>query len=511
MNFIWNKSQLKKELHPLILPWCIAVIAGGLIGLRPLLEGSGVGDLLTGLAINGFFAALALLATITFGSELHERTLTLLLSHPTSRSRLWSQKMTVLSLGILTAALAEAALLIGISNWNWYHGNEVRDVVRDLLGDDRLALGGIFLLATACSCTFWTLVAGSTIGGLVFTVSGQFILALAAAFAVARFKGRDELFQDDTQTIPTVIVAGLIYSVVFLYLGRWKFLRLEVRARGVRQGGGVAGGTSWSAAWSRLLVSRPTSRIMNLIRKEVRLQKPVFQLAGAFIVCWLAVLILQKLQPSQNITYWFDILTCLYAPITCLLIGCISLGEEKLLGTTAAQLVLPFPASLLWLIKLLVCAVAAAVLGLALPLLLFWTTGMLVNLSASGLMNHNDNGIQVLAILSGLMFLLGYWAVSLSPNTVRAALVAIAGVILLPACAALGMYYAQMCFGLPHRETQSPAFALSASAAAAITLMLGQSLIRFRSSEEHQGKLVFYSAMLVGLILLVSFWATCVG
>jgi len=510
MNFIWNKSQLKKELHPLILPWCIAVIAGGLIGLRPLLEGSGVGDLLTGLAVNGFFAALALLAAVTFGSELHERTLTLLLSQPTSRSELWSQKMILLSLGILTAALAEAALLIAISNW--YHGDELRNVVRDLLGDDRLALGGIFLLATACSCTFWTLVAGSTIGGLVFTVSGQFVLALAAAFAVARFKGRDELFQDDTQTVPTLIVAGLIYSVVFLYLGRWKFLRLEVRARGVGQGGGVAGGTSWSAAWSRLLASRPTGRITNLIRKEVRLQKPVFQLAGAFIVCWLAVLILQKLQPSQNITYWFDILTCLYAPITCLLIGCISLGEEKLLGTTAAQLVLPFPASLLWLIKLLVCAVAAAVLGLALPLLLFWTTGMLVNLSASGLMNHNDNGLAALAIISGLMFLLGYWAITLSTNTVRAALVAVVGMIILPACAALGMNFAQMGYAPPsHSGPQSGAMVLSVTAAAAITLMLGQSLIRFRNSEEHQGKLVFYSAILVGLILFVSFWATCVG
>jgi hypothetical protein len=508
MNFIWNKSQLKKELHPLILPWCIAVIAGGLIGLRPLIEGSGLEGLLVLLAVQGFVGGLALLAAVAFGSELHERTLTLLLSHPTSRSRLWSQKMILLSLGILTAALAEAALLIGISNWNWYHGNEVRNVVRDLLGDDRLALGGIFLLATACSCTFWTLVAGSTIGGLVFTVSGQFVLALAAAFAVARFKGQDELFQD-AQVVPTLIVAGLIYSVVFLYLGRWKFLRLEVRARGVGQGGGVAGG--WSASWSRLLVSQPTGRILNLIRKEVRLQKPIFQLAGAFIVCWLAVLLLQWLRPSQDIKYLFDVLTCLYAPITCLLVGCLSLGEEKLLGMTAAQLVLPFPSWRQWLIKLAVCAATAAALGLALPILMFWATGTVVNLNASGLMNHNDNGLAALAIISGLMFLLGYWAITLTTNTVRAALVAIAGMIILPACATLGMYYAQMCLGLPHREPQSPAFALSVTTAAAITLMLGQSLIRFRKSEEHQGKLVFYSAILVGLILFVSFWATCVG
>jgi len=273
----------------------------------------------------------------------------------------------------------------------------------------------------------------------------------------------------------------------------------------------IASGMGWRASWSGLLVSQPTSRIRNLARKEVRLQKPVFQLTGAFIVCWLAVLILQKLQPSQNITYWFDILTCLYAPITCLLIGCISLGEEKLLGTTAAQLVLPFPSWLQWLIKLAVCAATAGALGLALPIVMFWATGTVVNLNASGLMNHNDNGLAALAIISGLMFLLGYWAITLATNTVRAALVAIAGVILLPACAALGMYYAQMCFGFPRRETQSPAFALSVTAAVAITLMLGQSLIRFRNSEEHRGKLVFYSAILVGLILFVSFWATCVG
>jgi ABC-type transport system involved in multi-copper enzyme maturation permease subunit len=523
MTFIQKHPRTVKELRPLLLPWIVAVFAGSLIALKPLFEGGGLGDLLPGIASYGFFGGLALIAVLSFGTELHERTLPLLLTQPFSRSRLWNQKMLTLTAAILTAAFLEAALLTVIAGW--YPGNEVLDAVRAALGNDERFLAGAFLLATVCSAGFWTLVAGSTLGGLVFTVSSQFGLALVLALGLARLRGDAEPLWSP-QTFFALGPAGLVYSAVFLWLGRRKFVGLQVKSARFGEGVPTSGAFDWQMPWSRFLVSQPTGGVPNLVRKELRLQKPLFQLAAVFVLCWLATLLLQWLRPSQNLTYLFDVLTCLYAPASSLLAGSVSFGEEKALGLAAAQLTLPLSPRRQWFVKLGTCLGTATILSLGLPLGLFWATGALIDFGASGLMNPNDNGMLALVCIEAIAFLLGYWAISLTSNTVRAALVAVVGLVLLGAFIGLGTWSGMrssgleiglltsiMChFQLPPDALQQQAGKVArtlgyAAAGAIILIMFGQSLVQFRRTEEHERKLFAYSLTLAGLIFALSFWA----
>lgn len=448
MTFTQRHPQLVKELHPLLLPWIGAVVAGSLIALRPLVDGEGLEGLLAGVVGYGFLGGLALVSTIAFGQELQERTLPLLLTQPLSRNRLWSGKMLLVATALPSAGLVVFGLLAAISSG--YPGEQLWAGVRAAFKSEEILMAGVFLLATACSAGYWTLVAGSILGGLVFTIASQFLSALGVALVWSKLRGYEQLFQDPT-TLAALGVAGLVYAGVFLWLGWRKFVRLEVRTTGFGDEVPASVATVWRLPWLRFLICRPSSRVVNFVRKELRLQKPIAQLAAAFTLCWMCVVLLQWLRPRENITYLFDVLTCLYAPVSSLLAGCISLGEEKAMGLTASQLALPFSTWLQWLLKLAVCAGTAAILGLGLPIMLFWVTGAFANLHSSGLMNPSDNGILALACISALMFLLGYWAISLTANTVRAALVAIAGMIILPALAALGAY----CGGLLVGVTES--------------------------------------------------------
>jgi hypothetical protein len=297
---------------------------------------------------------------------------------------------------------------------------------------------------------------------------------------------------------------------LFLYLGWRRFTRMEVKAGGNRPGAPDSPAGLWGGAWSAVLGSRPTGRVGNLARKELRLQKPVYQLAAVYTVCWLGTAALQMLRPNHDITYLFDVLTWLYMAVVSLLSGCVSLGEEKALGLAAAQLALPFSPRLQWLIKLTVCLASAALLSLALPFLLFIATRGLLHLNP-GSWGQPDAKVA-LACVSGVIFLLGFWAISLTANTVRAALLAICGVFALPALAVLGVHLGTLLGGVPFgpRNDIIP-FALETTTAAAVLLVLLQSLAQFQRPEARGSRVVFCSFVVAGVVLGVSFAATYFG
>jgi len=248
----------------------------------------------------------------------------------------------------------------------------------------------------------------------------------------------------------------------------------------------------------------------NLARKELRLQKPVYQLAGAYAVCWLVIAALQMLRPHHDITYLFDVVTWLYTAVVSLLSGCVSLGEEKALGLAASQLALPFSARLQWLIKLMLCLATATLLSLVLPLLLLIGTRGLLHMNPGTW--SNPDARTALACISGIFFLLGFWAISLTANTVRAALLAICGVFALPALAALGVHLGTLLAGVPFRSRNDTIpFALQTTAAAAVLLVLLQSLAQFQRPEARSSRVFFCSFVLAGVVLGVSFAITCFG
>ena len=504
-------ASLRKEFRPLLLPWWVAVGCVALASALSQIAGAGEFEsFLISISKLTFPGALILLASSSFGIELQQHTLPLLLSQPVDRTRVWAEKMFVLVVSIGTAVLVAAVFLVLLS---------LGRIGEPLFETKDVVLFGIFLLGTICSCGFWTLVAGSSLGGFVFTIAGQFITGAAVAGTVAWIRGEDQAFED-SQTFPALAVAGLVYSAVFLWLGWRRFVRLEVRSTRFGQTMAQSGIATWNLPWAGMFVSRPGEKVRNLIRKELRLERTIFLLAAVFVVCWLATGLLQWLRPKQNIIYVFDVMSCLYAPLAALLAGCVPLGEEKALGLTAAQLTLPFSQRAQWLVKLAVGAGTAAVLGLVLPFSLFLTTGMLFDVSTSGLMNPNEHGLEALAIVSGLAFLAGHWAISMTPNTVRGALVAVCALIGLVACGALGAWFGQLSSGwqsgilvtiMCHLQSAPDVFQQQAGriagsilwclTAGIVLLSLFQSLIQFRKSVQNRHQLLIYSLALGTLVI----------
>jgi hypothetical protein len=501
---MFKNVQLAKEVRPLLWPWVGAVAAGALIAIKPWADAFGLGTLLTGIIGYGFLGGLALVATLSFGHELQDRTLPLLLTQPLSRSWMWNQKMLIICGAVFAAALVESGLVLGASGW--YSGDELRETLRITFRSEEIFIAGIFLLATVCSCGFWTLFAGSIIGGLVFTVSAQFISAVVVALAWGRFRGYDEPFQDGL-TFVVIGVAGLVYAGVFLWLGWRKFTQLEVRT----VHGGAGGNAGGAGCWSRLLASRPRGPVLNLIKKELHLQKTVAQLAGVLVLSWTAVALLQWLRPGQYIGYLFDGMAGFYAPVTSLLAGCISLGEEKALGLRLPQRALPFAPWLHWLVRLGVGLAIVTILGLGLPLILLLVTSWLGAIHESGLSNSNSEGFLLLSCISGVMFVLGYWAIGLVANTLRAALVGVVGIIILPALTILGVYLGGQALGTAGAGPRDGemALVLQTTGICTVIVMVGQSLVRARAAEETRGKLFLYSFVLGAIVLAFSFVTTC--
>ena len=505
--------RIKKELRPLLLPWVTAltgVILALLLGQESEINTGQFVSFLAALGVYAFLGGAALVGSSAFGVELQHRTLSLLLTQPSDRARLWRQKMLVSGLVILSIALVGGAGLKVISlahPWPPFASRE-------------MAFIAIFLLATACSCGFWTLEAGSTLGGVAFTVAFQFAVGLGAVFIASRIRGHD---LEEGEILPVLAVTAVVYSAVLLWLGRRKFVHFELKS--ARFGEGISGSPVWFPDAPRILVSRAEGRTLNLVRKELRLQKPVLQLAAVFVLCWLATFLFQWLRPRQDIIYLFDVITGIYAPVACLLAGCVSLGEEKALGLFASQLTLPLSAVWQWVIKLAVGAGTAAVLCLGLPLLLFWVTGALIDVSGSGLINEHDNGFLALSCICGVIFLLGFWAISMFSNTVKAALVAVFGLIAVGGCVALGAWLDRngvfelgplvtlMC----HLQLPPEDFVVVATRAARvlayswiggiILLCLAQSLLQFRDLQATLPRLLTYALSLAVLISGLSFFS----
>src|SRR2546425_12814719 len=93
--------RLAKELRPLLWPWGIAALAGAghLVALaNPVFAKGEFGSFLTGLAGVAFVTGVLVLAALPMGVELHDRTLALLLSQPTERTRLWKEKLMAATL-----------------------------------------------------------------------------------------------------------------------------------------------------------------------------------------------------------------------------------------------------------------------------------------------------------------------------------------------------------------------------------------------------------------------------
>jgi hypothetical protein len=381
--------------------------------------------------------------------------------------------------------------------------------------DTRIA--GLFVLATVGSVGWWTLAARTTIGGAVLTVACQFLSLLVVKVVISQLSGTD-VWLEDTRFAAFVFLGTPLYSAVFLWAGWKKFCRLEVKDVFYEESPRIPAFGGIEHAWSRFLRCRAGEGILNLARKELRLQKPLLMLATVFCACYLATHLLHWLQPHRGYAAIGDVLVCLYAPLCLVLAGSLSLSEEKLLGVASWHLALPISVRRQWLIKIVVGALAGIMLGLVLPLMLAWISSQT---GAGGFIFHeNDNGWLALAGVSVGLFVLSFWAATLVTNTIRAALTAIVSLVPLFFCGMAGKWCAEQICGFAHGfwiqlgmdgQPEVPGIiGVFGFVAISVAIALVESLLQFRRVRIPAFTVVTHSLVLGFGVVLGSFWWTAV-
>ena len=343
--------RIFKEARSLFWPWLVVVLAGvlRLAEPPPLPDFYYARNLFTlhnfiePLSFLGFFIGIPLLATLSLGNEFQHRTLSLLLSQPIRRMEIWGEKFSVTIIAVVSAAL--------IFCWTW----------RSAFHQDRelwIGATALILIMTA-SAPFWTLVARSTMGGLALNSVNSFIPLLMTI--------RRDWIPQTTITRSFAVLALLCYAGAMLWLGRRRLARFELT-------GGIAGDDLLTsgpdflpkalANWFR---SRPTGAVLNLIRKEFRLLRPVWLISLLAVPAWMSLPLFGHISERESLPAF--IMALAFTPLIAVLAGALSLGEERTLGTHSLHLTLPVSSSRQWLIKLAVAMFTSLVCAALFPIL----------------------------------------------------------------------------------------------------------------------------------------------
>jgi hypothetical protein len=510
--------RLSKEFRPLRLPWLVGLAAGlAMLDYRA-----------QEFALVAGVGCAALLAAMSMGNEFQQRTFALLLSQPCARRDLWREKL------LLLATLAGTLELMLLLNWG---------ISRNTVSSPHdMLMIGIFFVAVVCSAPLWTLVARSIIGGMVFSLAGSLLVLLVTAqLGVEKLLGPkfgNEI--PDPVYAWAWLITGLIYSGACLLAGWWKFARLELRDAILGESTLLSSAATRQTRWWNCLRIRPAGSLRNLIRKELRLQKPVFVVAAVFSLCWLAALGLHRFAPERDyVRLVYVMLAAVYIPLALALAGSISLGEERTLGLAAWHLTLPVSARLQWLLKLAVGAAVATGLGLVLPgllalatlpearaalrdfampfklHLLAWLTLPEVRaglVHVAGDLSGRLAGVLAAGSALWVFFVLSFWAATLLGNTVRAVLTALLGSAALVLCALLSAWLAEtLTAGLNLRlgffdgREEAVLWGFTAGGLILSLAALAQSLVQFRRAQVQSAVAVKCAALLLAIAILVAF------
>jgi hypothetical protein len=500
-------QRLAKELRLLWLPFAGAAGAVCVFCAMVCLERGPDRMFLPMLGVPttlAFFGCVLLMAAAPVGREFQHRTLGLLLSQPSNRGRLWRDKLAAPTLGLLVLAMFVGVAALSVDA---QQARPFLSVAFTQEGEVRTMFfwAALFAVTALCTAPFWTLSARSLIGGMAFTWIGQFFVLLIMTYIAEKTGIQEGL---------AVGIGAVSYSATFLWLGWRQFASMEVREGYALAGPAAEGlgekpqGWGWAqrlkrlwawgteAVWlDRLLRCSPTSSVGNLFRKELRLQKPVYLLGALFFIAWVLAFGLCLLQPTKGYHNLFPAMLALYTPLVMMLAGSLSISEETSLGVAGWHLSLPVPARRQWWVKLGASTAAGAAAAWILPAVLWALTGILVKPMA--IPGQLVQPALVLGAVSGLLFVLSFWAVTLLGNTVRAILMAIVAALVLFYSFAAGAYV-----------SDAQAYAVPLCFGILVLVALDQSLRAFRCPGV-QSKVVLYPALLVLAAVLLGYFQRC--
>jgi hypothetical protein len=354
----------------------------------------------------GFFVV-PLLATLSLGEEFQHRTLSLLLSQPVGRMEIWGEKLSVTVVAIVSAVMVFSLALRATS-----------------FQPDRreLAFAGAWIVAITASATFWTLFTRSTVGGLALNIGVQSFISFTIPWSNLAdwLRARGYLAPGNPIVPSAVTFVFLCYAGVMVWLGVRMLERFQVTGGMVGDDLLMAGPDLMPGALAGWLHSRPSGAVLNLIRKEFRLLRPVWLISLLAAVGW-ACLTLFGLLFERGFSKNFETAVVIVGVGSTLMIailaGSMSLGEEKTSGTHTWRLTLPVPVLLQWRIKLYM-ALFAGFVGAGLLPVLFARRSLLG--SSHVLADFNFGTGWLLGVL--ILTFVSFWCACAAHGTVRAVL-----------------------------------------------------------------------------------------
>ncbi len=305
-----------------------------------------------------FALTCAILASASFGGELQHRTLGLLLSQPVSRSVIWLEKMLVLGAAIV--------ICTGVA-WRTF-GLFRPYVVTDPFA--RLYLTLIPLCAW-CGVPWFTLETRSAIAGAVFGLVAPAGLVGLGVLAADKWLHFEQLGMGG-QGIK-LLVTGLLlaYCATTFVLGYLRFRRLELtdaESTDLALPGAIEAALAGTLSRTASKLGGPLG---SLARKELGLQQTSFLIMAVF--CLLAAIGagVYFVRPA-----WGDIIIggdfAVYVIMIPLVVGALAAAEERTLGIADWHFTLPPSAWRQWSVKIRVAFSISLLLGLLLPVSLYF-------------------------------------------------------------------------------------------------------------------------------------------
>jgi hypothetical protein len=398
-----RSTRIIKEARSVFWPWCAVIIAGALRLVEQSHSAKMGGGVLWGvhwiepISFLGFVLGIPLLATLPLGNEFQHRTMSVLLSQPVERMEIWGEKMSVTAVGVLSAALVF-----------WYGGRSA------LQEDPELwVVCGALMISLVASATFWTLVARSTLGGLALNGVNSLI-------PLVWFTRRDWI--PETITARSAAARGFLgYAGVLVWLGRRALARFQVTGGMASEDLLMAGPDVMPRAMAGWLRCRPTGATRNLIRKELRLLRPLWLITALAVLGWICLatfgLALER-ESSKGFSVAVAAM-CILSGLIGILAGSLSLGEERASGTHSWHMTLPVPARRQWFIKLVMALFTGAVCAVLLPALVVAARGFI---SGSPLGFMNADAVRGWLLVVTLLSFASFWCACVVKGTVKAVL-----------------------------------------------------------------------------------------
>jgi hypothetical protein len=416
--------RIKKEARALFWPWCAAMIAGALPVFFPHSSPAAKLNFLS------FFFGVPVLATLSLGNEFYYRTFSLWLTQPVSRMQLWADKMIVMCAAVLSAATVSGIgmFFFALPKMNLTYNK---------------AAAVAYVIITMASATFWTLAARSAVGG--------FLIIGSIWWAIYMFIGNIETGKLEALPLATASATAIsVFAICFAFLILWLGARklAEFQVTGGRSGEDlmVAGPSVMPEAFAEWFRPRPSGALLNLLRKELRLLRPVWVIE-LMVVVYFTCLAIFRLLPSPSVFLPETVLQwAVLGPttMTCIglvgLAGILSLGEERRSGTQAWHMTLPISERTQWLIKLLVAMFAGLACSLLFPLLVMVVIG---SVYGSPFMFVYLPAVPDLFILYPILTFSCFWCACAANGTVNAATWTMPSIAAIPFASAGGIWLGQ--------------------------------------------------------------------